>query len=125
MTAATLRLAVDANALVGGVFSETGVATLTHPGLRLVIAEYTSSEAREHLPHRITSIVRNGQITAADAAGRLEDAIAVAEAVALPVPLGMYQQFEAGAWGCGSGCLGNACVRSHPRPECPHPRTLP
>ena len=85
MSAPELRLAVDANALVGGVFSETGIAMLTHPGLRLVIAKYVLGEVHKHLPHRVTGMVRTAQTAAA---------VALTEIVALPAPLTSYQQFE-------------------------------
>jgi len=67
---------------------------LQHPGLRLIIAEYTRDEVRERLLTRVEGVVRTGQIAGTDAAMRLAAAITLAEAVALPISLSAYQKFE-------------------------------
>jgi len=94
VSASGLRFAIDANALVGGALSISGRAMLTHPGIRLIIAEYTRDEVRERLLTRVEGMVRTGQIAATDAAVRLAAAITLVEAVALPISFSAYQKFE-------------------------------
>lgn len=93
----SLVLAVDANVLIGELLSDRGLAFVQHPGLYFMAAEYTLAEVREKVPLRIEKLVAVGMVKPEEASGRLAATLSVVERRVRPVPLDVYQAYEAEA----------------------------
>jgi predicted nucleic acid-binding protein len=74
-----MRLAVDANVLVGELLRARGRALVADERLRLFIAEYAWEEAQHELGRRVAAIEARGILTAEQAALLLSEAIAATE----------------------------------------------
>lgn len=89
-----MRLAVDANILVGELIRARGRELIARPQLELYIAESAWEEACHELSERIGAMVQKGVFSAQVGQNLLANAIALAEARVSLVPHQVYAAYE-------------------------------
>jgi predicted nucleic acid-binding protein len=88
-------LTVDANILVGELLRERGRTLFALPRLRILIAEYTWSEAQTYLPQRVREMRIEDE---SRSHALLSAALATAATTTRRVPERLYRQHETEAW---------------------------
>lgn len=92
-----MRLAVDANVLVGQLLRGAGQAFIARPELSLTAADAVWQETEHNLHRRIAGMLRHGRINAATAAAILEQALQVGRGYVDISPAAVYLPYEAEA----------------------------
>jgi hypothetical protein len=89
--APAIWLTVDANILVGELLREWGRTLFAHPRLRILIAEYTWSEAQTYLPQRVRDMHIKDKSRSSTL---LSAALAAATTATRRVPSRLYRRHE-------------------------------
>lgn len=90
-----MRLAIDANILVGELLKRRGRELIARPDFALAIAEEPFAETAEHLRRRVDDMVRQGRFVRQDGERLYSTAIQLAHDATTRIPISVYGKYEA------------------------------